>query len=92
MGPNGQFDDRLARQECRSIRRTLRRVQGINPRIVSAVLLNADELEVKTGDAFVALHWKLRRTDEGWQIVDRLGEEVWAADGGQMHVQQPRQA
>jgi hypothetical protein len=76
MGSNGQYDDRLPRQECRSIRRTMRRMQGIVPRILSAVLLDSNEVEVTTGDEYCVEHWKLRRSEVGWEVAECLGGEV----------------
>jgi len=75
MRANGQYDDRLTREDCRAIRRTMRRMQGINPSVKSATLLDNGTAEVITGGKGDYTWWLLRRTADGWEIAGKLRSE-----------------
>jgi len=81
MGANGQYDDRLSRHDCRNIRRTVRRVQGINPRVVSAEILDSGELEIVTGQGWNYWILNLRRSSDGFEVV---GEPVEVTKTGSL--------
>ena len=87
MGGNGQYDDRFSRSDCRAIRRTMRRVQRINPKVLSAVLLQNGEAEVVTGNDDDRIWWRLRQTENGWKIVIKLRRELQTHLGGRSRSQ-----
>jgi hypothetical protein len=68
----GQYDPRLSRQEIRAIRRAVRRVQGINPTVLSATIIAPDEVEVRAGEDRIGHVLIVRRTNDDWvaEIAD----------------------
>lgn len=55
----------------------MRRVQGIDPHVLSAVLMNNGELEVITGHNGDRIVWKLRCDDAGWTILEQVNHFVF---------------
>jgi hypothetical protein len=78
---NGQFDDRLTRQDCRAIRRAIRKAKITYPKVLSAVLLDNGDVEAVAGHYFsttggACKTWlRMRRTVDGWEVAEELHSE-----------------
>ena len=67
--PSPQYDERLPRSERRAVKRAVRRVQGINPRIISATLTEEGTVEVRCGGINMGNTLVLKSDGSDWSVV-----------------------